>query len=241
VKPSILPLACAVSVWLFSTSACAYVIDTSGQWNGSDAITYLGNPTYATATYGQTSTVDEAATLESWSFWLSNRSTSPQPVVRVDGYLAEWAGDRTVGPMLYQSISRIVPQSPRGEFHELVFSIPSLALEPGKTYMMFLNTSNYATLQQPFELAALGATGDVYAGGSFWYQNSYNLFSNVSNFPWTCADEGNGCRYGDAAFRATLNVVPLPSTFALLSIGLLSLLGARRLSRVEYDDQDDYY
>ena len=32
----------------------------------------------------------------------------------------------------------------------------------------------------------------------FWYQNSNNAASNVFGYPWTCGDEGNGRRDGDA-------------------------------------------
>jgi hypothetical protein len=213
---------------LLTASVSAFNIGTSSQWNGSDSISYIGNPITATATYGQTFRVSEPATISSWTFWLSNRSNSPQPEVRLDGFLAEWSTDRAIASPLYENTGRVVPTSPRGEFHTITFSLPDIPLDPAKTYIMFLNTSPYSTLQQPYELAALGSTGNVYAGGSFWYQSSNNLFANVYNFPWACGDEGSGCRYGDAAFEAAFAPIPEPSSALLTAIGIAFLLRLKR-------------
>ena len=218
-----------VATLFFVTSPSAFQIETRSQWDGAYSILYIGNPLQATATYGQTFKVTEIATIKSWTFWLSNQSGSPQPEVRIDGYLAEWLDDRTSSNMLYESIGRVVPISPIGEFHALEFLFPTIRLDPANTYIMFLNTSRYETARRPFELAALGSTSDLYTGGAFWYQASNNLFSNVHSFPWTCADEGNGCRYGDSAFTAIFTPVPeLPSS-ALLLFGISFILLTRRV------------
>jgi hypothetical protein len=221
---------------LFSPNILAHQIGTISQWNGSYGINYIGEPGSATATYGQTFSVSTPSLITSWDFWLSNHSSSPQPNVQFDVYLMDWVGDRAGTNILFKKQGLLVPPSPRGEFHDISFALPDIKLEANKEYVMLLNTSNYGTFGPSYQaasLAAIPASSNAYSGGDFWYQASYNLFSNVYNFPWSCANEGNGCRYGDAAFSATIlpiKTVPIPATFWLFS-AVLSLLAGRKRFR----------
>ena len=79
-------------------------------------------------------------------------------------------------------------------------------LTPDTEYVMFLDTSSHddTDIRHPL-LAAMGMTRLGYADGDFWYQNSNKAATNVFSYSWTCGDEGNGCRDGDAGAGTPTN------------------------------------
>lgn len=207
---------------LLAGDASATILTTLPSWDGTFHITALGAQS---STYGQTFRSPGAARLDEWTFYARDSSIPGEQNLIFDVILTRWSGDRAVGPAVFESKGLALPDSDRGQFHEVKLNIGGVELDADTQYVMFLNTSEYpTTLGQKLDL---GATPDSYSDGDFWYQLSYNLQSNVYNFPWTCADEGNGCRYGDAAFRAITSPIPEPSSIAL-AIAALSVLAVVR-------------
>ena len=204
---------------MFCLSASATEIGTLTSWDGSFHITALGAQT---STYGQTFSVGSTAYLNTWTFFVRDSSAPGQPNLLFDAVLTGWSSDRAVGPTLFEAKGLSVPDSDRGQFYEVTLNVGEVLLTANASYVMFLNTSNYQTSLS--QKADLGATPNIYVDGEFWYQLSYNRRDNVFEYPWTCADEGNGCRYGDSAFRATLSPIPEPSVLSLLIAGLVILL-----------------
>jgi hypothetical protein len=208
-----------------ASNASAAVLTTLPSWDGSFHITALSAQS---STYGQTFRSPEAARLDEWSFFGRDSSIPGEQNLVFDAILARWSGDRAVGPAIFESRGLVLPDSDRGQFYEVTLNVGGVALDAGTQYVMFLNTSAYPTTGG--QKLDLGATPESYSDGAFWYQLSYNLQGNVYNFPWTCADEGHGCRYGDAAFRAITSPVPEPSSIAL-AIAALSVLALVRRTR----------
>ena len=192
---------------------------TAPSWDGSSHITALDA---SASTYGQTFAVESSALLDSWTFYMRDSSLPGYQNLVFDALLTQWSEDRAVGPVLFEARGLSLPDSDRGQFYELKLNIGGVELLSKQRYVMFLNTSNYDTTFG--QKADLGATPDLYSNGEFWYQLSYNRKENVFEYPWSCGDEGGGCRYGDSAFLAVTTPVPEPTTVVLLSIGLALLL-----------------
>ena len=193
-----------------SLGSHASIIDTSATWDGSFNICCFGSPNFATGTFGQVFTTPADPVLLNYAFELSNRSVTPHPTVRFDTYIFQWAGDRATGAPLFSQPGNTIPFDDRGGFHEFAFATGGLILSPGQQYVAVIDTSPYGTFT--FESAAMAAIPtNVLPGDFFYFQDSRGTFANLANFPWSCGDEGSGCRYHDAVFKASFATVPIPS------------------------------
>lgn len=202
----------------------AALISTLPAWDGTYHITALGAQT---STYGQTFRVSSDSSLDAWTFYARDSSSSRTANILFDVILTQWSGDRAVGPILFEARGLSVPDNDRGQFYEITLPVPNVTLRAQQQYVMLLNTSNYAT--DSLQKLDLAATPESYSEGEFWYQLSYNTFDNIYNFPWTCGDEGGGCRYGDSVFVASAKPISEPPAVALVLLALFFALRANHL------------
>ena len=212
----------------------AQVIDTTASWDGSSHIAPFGEGIEDeggdTATYGQTFVSPGAGTsLTSFTFWLD--SVGGSGPTRFAGYVMEFGSSGVVGTVLFESteVSLAIsdptfPYVP--SFTGVTFNVPSLALDPARTYVAFISALQF--FDDIDDTANVGYLfDDAYAGGAFWFSNA-RTWSDLVNSDWENYI-GGGTR--DLAFNATFATVPEPSTYALGAVLALSALVAARILR----------
>jgi hypothetical protein len=170
-------------------SAATPSIDTTPSWDGVQYISSFGMPN--TATYGQTITMTESATLTRFSFFIK---VSPATVFR--GQVFMWDGTKATGTPLFESTPMSTTQGTN--FEEVVFSIPcGIVLNGGQQYVLFASTSQDPV--QPDSAGAWGAvtTNTVYGGGQFVFLNNGSDPTGWTSTAWSTINQ-------DLAFKATL-------------------------------------
>jgi hypothetical protein len=225
----------AIASLALAGGAQAQVIDTSADWDGVSYIAPFGQGIEEeggdTPTYGQTFVTPGTATeLASFTFWLD--SVGGSGPTRFTGFVMEFDGVRAIGPVLFEGSEVSLAISPATfpyvpSFTPVTFNVPSLALDPGTTYIAFISALPYFDSQD--DTANVGYLfDDVYDGGGYWFSNT-RTWDALMNSDWENYI-GDGVR--DLAFRATFNAVPEPSAFAIGGvIALVTLVLSRRLSR----------
>ena len=155
--------------------------------------------------------------------------------MRFVAYLSEWdeAGGKLTGPLLYSGVTQTLLSSATS-FTPFTFSVPTLVLDPTKTYVAFLSTSGLSGSVLDGS-AAMGSpnfgysdgVGAAYTGGRFVYFNNDDL-AVLSTSKWEGIEANDEHR--DAAFTANFSrssqlvAVPEPATYGLLAT--LTLGGA---------------
>jgi len=225
----------AVAALVSAAGSQAQTIDTSASWDGSSYIAPFGEGIDGeggdTATYGQTFVSPGAGTsLTSFTFWLD--SVGGSGPTRFAGYVMEFGSAGVVGPVLFESaeVSLAIsdPTSPYvPSFSEVTFNVPSLALDPARTYVAFISALQF--FDEIDDTANAGYLfDDAYAGGGFWFSNALT-WSDLVNNDWENYI-GGGTR--DLAFHATFTTIPEPSTYALGAVlALCALVSVRILGR----------
>lgn len=221
IKQSISVAIFASAILGFASGASASVIDTTGGSGGS--ISPFGSPN--TATYGQTFTVGSDHFLNSFSLFLNGRQGGSTLDLR--GYIASWDGSKA-SSILYTSTTQIMGVSGAGQ--EFAFNTGALDLQIGSKYVAFLSVSQLAA--QAGSTFTMQGTGNNYAGGDFVYYNNSTNFSSLTTNNWDCQE----CGFGDVMFKAAFSPegngqVPEPGSIALIGLGLMGLVAARRKAK----------
>jgi hypothetical protein len=207
--------------------ARAQVVDTASAWDGSSFIAPFGQGIEAdggdTPTYGQTFVAPGASLLlKSFTFWVDSVGGSGPS--RFTGFVMEFDGTGVTGPVLFEGEEVSFAISPPTfpyvpSFTPVTFDVPSLALDPAKTYVAFISAIPFFDGQD--DTANVGYLfEDVYADGGFWFSQARTWDDVVGN-DWE-SFIGGGTR--DLAFEATFSTVPEPATFTLAGVIALAAL-----------------
>jgi hypothetical protein len=189
------------------------VLDTTPRWNGSSHWPFSGAPGGHSSAFGQTITIGPENILESFSLYLGGTDAE------ITGYVMEWAGDRVVGPVLYQSDPRRV----LGDWAEYAFDTGELALREGHSYVLFVNASDVPLSPFIYFGAQILSGIDAYLPGEYVGSTFGADFADFATTAWDRLAPSEG---SDAAFKARLSV-PAPWAILLLGSGWL-LIGANR-------------
>jgi uncharacterized repeat protein (TIGR03803 family) len=160
-------------------------LTTAGNWG------VFGNGN--TSTYGQTFTAPSPAfILDDWTFYLENTGATPQ---NFEFFLMAWNGTNATGPVLYQSGLETVTTSETSYTPFTVY--PGVALTSGNQYVMFVSVSDptddlglNGSVDGSLNLAGQGPYFDNGGpetsplGGSFYYLDNGNTFSEVASDAW---------------------------------------------------------
>lgn len=209
---------------LGSISALAIpLIDTTGVSSGG--LGSFGETN--TATYGQTFTVTGAETvLDSFSFSFDDLNNPD--AVDFAAYVYGWNGNRASGPQLYaSSMLTSTNNGGSGGFETFDIDTNSLQLTSGSTYVAFFSSSNFFDGNTGTSSWRLSSS-DVYAGGSFVFDNNGSNFGSLTTSNWDCATP---CISGrDLLFTANFSVaaVPEPGVLFVFAMGLFGLISNRR-------------
>jgi hypothetical protein len=227
----------AIAVLAITGIVQAQVIGTASAWDGSSFIAPFGQGIEAdggdTPTYGQTFIAPgESLLLTSFTFWVDSVGGSGPS--RFAGYIMEFDGTGVTGPVLFEgaevSLAISEPTFPYvPSFTEVTFDVPSLALDPAKTYVAFISAIPFFDGQD--DTANVGYLfADTYADGGFWFSPA-RTWEDLVGSDWENFI-GGGTR--DLAFEATFSTVPEPAAFSIggvISLAALVLLRSRNRRR----------
>lgn len=205
-----------------SSAVASLQIDTTSSWTGTSSTgQFNGSLGYARAA-GQTFVVTGDNILDDFSFFVEG------PGILITGYVMEWDGEKTSGPILYQSAPQITsPQIAPTDFVRHIFSTGGLTLEQGHTYVAFVDAGDIE--QFPFGFRVGFTSGrDAYASGKFFGSSfSADSFAELSTIPWN--SRSTDPTYGDAAFIANFSsaIIPEPASFSTWALLFLSVAAAR--------------
>ena len=178
----------------------------------------IGQAQNDSQTYGQIFTCPQNdISLDSWTFYLAQNGAP----LYFKFYVMAWDGFKASGPIFFESPE--VHTSVNGNVETFTFSTGGLQLVAGNKYVSFISVS--ALFNEPPGEAVQAITANTYAGGSFVLRSNGSNFGSLTNSSWGALNDF------DAAFTAVFTAVPEPSTYSLLALGVLALLGTRRLRR----------
>ena len=221
----------AIAALVVAGNAHAQVIDTTATWDGISHIAPFGQGIEAdggdTPTYGQTFVAPgESLLLKSFTFWVDSVGGSGPS--RFTGFVMEFDGTGVTGPVLFEGAEVSLAISPPTfpyvpSFTPVTFHVPSLSLEPTKTYVAFISAVPFFDGQD--DTANVGYLfDDVYPDGGFWFSPA-RTWEDVMGEEWENFI-GGGTR--DLAFKATFSTVPEPATFTLGGVLALTALALLR-------------
>lgn len=211
-----LSTACAALLLAVTGVASADSIDTTGSWDGSNAVSPFGETN--TATYGQTFTVGAHTSLNSFTFFVDD-DLNPD-FVDFQAFVYAWDGSKITGSSLFSTGALSTTNNGGADgFEAITISTGGISLTSGAQYVAFFSASNL--FDGSPGTSDWGLTGDVYDGGNFVFQNNGDDFGLLSVNAWNEFDS-------DLAFVMDFSPsdVPEPSVLMLLSLGLLSMGGA---------------
>jgi PEP-CTERM motif len=212
-------------------------IETISLWDQKSAVDGIDSQT-GVRSLGQTFLTPYApgVALTGFSLFLGGPYTEP---LRFKAYVMAWdeALFRPVGSVLWESGATAGPPTPPAgaswpfQKFDFAFGADGLPLNGGSRYLFLLSTAETSATKSPAG-ALLGLLNDPppaplgngYSGGSFVYLGNSSRDDPppfATGNSWT--QLWNYGRSTDLAFAATFNVVPEPSTYALLSFGLLAI------------------
>ncbi|HUG11635.1 MAG TPA: hypothetical protein VMM36_11505 [Opitutaceae bacterium] len=219
----------------FAHGASAQVVDTASAWDGSSFIAPFGQGIEDdggdTPTYGQTFVAPGTMLdLTSFTFWVDSVGGSGPS--RFTGFVMEFDGSGVTGPVLFEGaeVSLAISESTFPyvpSFTPVTFDMPSLALDPAKTYVAFISAIPFFDGQD--DTANVGYLfADTYADGGFWFSPA-RTWEDLVGEEWENFI-GGGTR--DLAFHATFSTVPEPAATTLVgAIALTALVFLRRRAR----------
>jgi hypothetical protein len=204
----------AVAAIGLAALAQAQSIDTAAQWNGTSFINAWGAPN--TATYGQTFTARNTQfSLENFTFYMLRQSGTPP---QYQAFVYEWnsAANRVVGNALYTSAIQTAPGGT--DYNAVTINTGRLALQPGKSYVLFLTLSSVPGGVQPNSAYRYGALpgNAAIANGQFVYFNNSTFFSQLLSSIWNNIAQD---------LAAQINFTP-PVTFSVNALGNHAAIGA---------------
>ncbi len=169
--------------------------------------------------------------LQSFSFWLANDPglTINASALQFQAYVALWDGSKA-GPIAYTSSVVTGPSSSTPQAY--TFAGLNLALNPNQQYVAFFTSIAQNGSIAPAEASAAIQTvfdpAYAYSGGSFVSTNG-SSFSDLTTVDW----DNTGFAEYQTQFSAvfTSNVVPEPSSAALVAGGMFALLLVARRRR----------
>lgn len=213
--------ALAITAVISSNASALTTIDTTGSWNGSDFIFPFGETN--TATYGQTFTVGADNVMDSFTFWMEERSGAP---TEFGAYVMAWDGNKATGPVLFSTgMLTTTNNGGAGGFEQFTINTGGLSLSSGSQYVAFFNASNYFDgVDGTSNMAGLSGA-NVYADGQFVFLNNGSNFGQVTTSNWNKDHQGAG---SDLAFVMEFSGVPAPSILALMGLGLVGVGFSRR-------------
>ncbi len=165
------------------------VLTTLPGWDGTTVASPMGEGMQAPgtmATFGQTFSVPaQSPVLREFSFWLSDSPDVHPDPLDFGGYLAEWDGDRIVGPIIHSASVRTTDRLSHGEFRRFDFPL-NAELDPARTYVFFISASDY------FDGVASEANlavriGSAYDGGHLVSASNQSDFGTLSTQGWSSA------------------------------------------------------
>jgi hypothetical protein len=226
---------CALCLGAVAASGQIFSTPIQGDWYPFGTENYNGQS--QSQTYGQSFTVPATGNiLDSWTFDLKNGGASP---VNFEFFLMAWNGSMATGSVLFQSSEMAVPTS---DTSYAAFTVdPDVALTKGSQYVMFINESGLNLTSVGF--VSLGGSGPFFSGGSgasplggsFYFLDNGNTFSDVTsdawlNFGWQEGSSDWGFTAYTAVFSnpATTGVPDAGSSMFLMSLGLGGIAALRR-------------
>lgn len=221
----------ALAMGLSGVSHAASIIDTTGSWNGTDAVSSFGETD--TATYGQTFTVTGPETvLDSFTFYLDDY-LNPD-FVDFQAYVYAWDGSKASGSALYSSSALSTTNNGGlGGFEAFTINTGGIDLADGLQYVAFFSASNLFDGSHGQARWGLPYNISPYSGGSFVYLNNGSNFGQITTNTWENFDS-----YYDLAFTMNFSepvvpVVPVPAAapLGLLGLGLVAAFNRRRKQR----------
>jgi PEP-CTERM motif len=181
--------------------------------NTSDSqIIYFGAPD--TTSYGQVFSAP-GGSLQSWTFFTADPSTDGAKLV-----IANWDGNKAVGPALYQGLTST--NSASGAFTAHTYSGINLALTAATSYIAYLTVAGVAN---PTPEVAVSGSNTSPLGGGFRYLNSSLADPLTLNNNWSAWVVPN------MQYSATFGVsaaVPEPAAWAMMIAGFGLVGGAMR-------------
>ncbi|WFS62114.1 PEP-CTERM sorting domain-containing protein [Pseudodesulfovibrio thermohalotolerans] len=211
----------AVSIFCVSQPAQALTMGNLDNW-ANRAIGGLGESN--TATYGQTFTLGEESSLDSFSFYVQNYNITAD-VVDFKAYIADWNGSN-IDNIFWSSDAYSTDNVSTSEFDLFTIDINGLNLDAGN-YVLFLSTSEL--FDGLSAQAVLGIVDDSFnqLPGGLFYMNNGDDFDSLFSDNW--APYYN---YYDLAYELNYSQgptpTPEPSTFILLGLSLLGVIGLGR-------------
>lgn len=207
-KQSLIALALAT----LGAPAFAQNIDTTPQWNGTTFISSWGVPN--TATYGQTFVpTGTQFALNNFTFYLQQQSgTAPQ----FQAYVYEWntATSRITGNAVFASGVMTAPSG--ATYSAVTVNTGGVALQPGKTYVLFLTTSTITgQASATYRYGSLGNNTAI-PNGQFVFFNNGTNFGQLSTGAWSFIGQD----------LATIMQFTPPVAYSVNNVGANAAIGA---------------
>ncbi len=171
--------------------------------------------------------------LQSFSFWLGTSqglATNPADL-RFQAYVANW--DEINGMASTVRFASGVLSGPVGPSQRFTVVAPNVAIDFGTRYVAFLSVVGLsglmpATATSDFDL--VDGTVYPYADGAWVFTNNGSSIGDLMSTPWDFAGDPSLQSRFEAQFST--NVVPEPSSLALLAGGGIALLVVARRRRI---------
>ena len=178
-----------LGIALASSQAVAQnAIDTTGAWNHNNSVGTWGVGAFST--FGQTFTATNSdAILKDFTFYLDYNSGA---ATNYQAYVYQWdaTNGHIAGSALYTSTVQTGPST--FGFEPQTFTIGSLDLTPGQSYVAFLSTTGVSNSGNSGYLWGLVYPAVPYTGGAWVSDYNGNDFNLLSTSPWSTTGNSSG-------------------------------------------------